>query len=137
MKRKIYHMHGKTTDQNGLEHVVTMVGESTQETEEKNVATPISVINENDRKDEAILIEKEKQKIRKLRYDYSICHPQDVPNFNEELGVTIAKRRIKSRPLGELTTKFRTSLCPDQIELILFGELKHVMDNIDKFIGNL
>ena len=70
MKRKIYHMHGKTTDQNGLEHVVTIVGEYTQETEERNVATPISVINENNRKDEAILIEKETQKIRKLRWIY-------------------------------------------------------------------
>ena len=137
MRRKIYHKHGKATDKNGLEHVITIVGEYTQEKEERKVATPISVFYEKNRKDDAILIEKETQKIRKLRYAYSICHPQDVPNFNEELGVEIAKRRIKSRPLGELTTKFRTSLCPDQIELVLSGELKHVIDNIDKFIGNL
>lgn len=137
MKQKFYHMHGKTTDQNGQEHIVTIVGEYTQYTDHDVEVKSINVHTDYNRVEDSILIQNKNQKMRKLRYAYSICHPHDVPTFNEEVGVAIAKRRIKDNPLGELTTTFRTTLCEDQIQLILFGELKHVMDNVDKFIDRL
>ena len=55
--------------------------------------------------------------------------------YDENVGIEIAKRRIKTHPLGQLKTEMITSLCTDQVKFILFGELKYVMDNIDKFIN--
>ena len=38
--------------------------------------------------------------------------------------------------MGQLSTTLVTTLCEDQIKLILFGELNYVIDNIDGFIGD-
>ena len=74
-----------------------------------------------------------KVKTRTLTYAVSICHPDD--EFDEELGVEIAKKRLNEKPLGQLSTTLVTTLCEDQIKLILFGELNYVINNIDRFIS--
>lgn len=130
MKSKVYKMFGKAIDSNGLEHIVTIVGEFTKSKDETLVSKECQVNGI----DGCVAFIPLKNTIRTLRYAISICHTDDLSNYDENLGVKLAKKRLKTRPLGELTTKFKTSLCDDQIKLILFGELKHVMDNIDKFI---
>ena len=138
MKQKFYSMHGTAVDKNGGEHIVTIVGEYLQGKETKMLSmTANQVMKDNGIygmpfKDDAIITVPYKQKTRTLTYAFSICHPDDI--FDEELGVEIAKRRIKEQPWGQLKTEMITTLCEDQINFILFGELKYIMDNIDKFI---
>ena len=132
MSRKIYSMYGTAIDKNGVEHVVTIVGEYTTRKDVNwntvNVDVPV---NEN-KTVEGVLSIPRKQVIRTLKYAYSICNPED--KFDEEECIRLTTKRIKNNPLGELETKYVTSLCKDQIEIILFGELKYIMENIDKFI---
>lgn len=137
MKEKFYSMHGTAVDKNGEEHIVTIVGQYLK-TKETDMVTENAnkVLKVNDYPnlfvDSAILSVPQTKTVRTLTYAFSICHPDDI--FNEEIGVEIAKRRIKEFPLGQMKTDMITTLCPDQIKWILFGELKHVMDNIDKYI---
>lgn len=137
MKEKFYSMHGTAVDKNGEEHIVTIVGQYLK-TKETDIVTENAnkVLKVNDYPnlfvDSAILSVPQTKTVRTLTYAFSICHPDDI--FNEEIGVEIAKRRIKEFPLGQMKTDMITTLCPDQIKWILFGELKHVMDNIDKYI---
>lgn len=137
MKQKFYHLVGKAIDSNGLEHIVTIVGEYTKGTEEFTETANIRVERKENDIVDGLLLFPNKIKVRKLRYAYSICHTDDLDKYDEELGIDLAKRRLVTKPLGELETKFKTSLCEDQIKLILFGELKHIIDNIDKFINKL
>lgn len=137
MKQKFYHLVGKAIDSNGLEHIVTIVGEYTKGTEEFTEVANVGVERKENNMVDGLLLFPNKRKVRRLRYAYSICHTDDLNRYDEELGVELAKRRIKNNPLGELETTFKTSLCDGQIKLILFGELKHIMDNVDKFIEKL
>ena len=132
MSRKIYSMYGTAVDKDGQKHVVTIVGEYTTKKEVEFNSTDVDVQVSEDKFVQGIITVPRKQMVRTLRYAYSICNPED--EFNEEVGISIATRRIKDNPLGELKTKYVTSLCKDQIEIILFGELKYIMENIDKFI---
>jgi len=132
MARKIFSMYGTAIDEEGKEHIVTVAGVYTQtvtyEPIEKQVQIPV-----NDKKSvDGTLKFLKKGKKRKLVYAFSICHPDD--NFNEEIGKQKALKRVKTNPMGELETKFITSLCPDQINLILYGELKHIINNIGHYI---
>ena len=132
MPKKLYSMHGTAQDANGNPHVVTIVGQF-ETTKTPVVKYEDVIVDVSPTKNvEGKLVYETKQPIRKLTYAYSICHPDD--KFDEQTGINIAKRRIKSSPMGELTTKYVTSLCKDQIELILFGELKFILDNIDMFL---
>lgn len=135
MKQKFYSMYGTAIDQYGDEHIVTIVGEFIQEKTEVTINKEVNV--EDDFKPnkytKGVLTYPTKVKTRTLTYAVSICHPDD--EFDEELGVEIAKRRINQKPLGQLSTTLVTTLCDDQIKLILFGELNYVIDNIDHFIN--
>ena len=133
MSRKIYSMYGTAVDKNGQSHVVTVVGEYTTKKEVELKTSDVNVEVTEDKFVQGIITLPRKQMVRTLRYAYSICNPED--EFNEQEGVRLATKRIKNNPLGELTTKYVTSLCKDQIELILFGELKYIIENIDKFIN--
>lgn len=133
MSRKIYSMYGTAVDKNGQSHVVTVVGEYTTKKEVELKTSDVNVEVTEDKFVQGIMTLPRKQMIRTLRYAYAICNPED--EFNEQEGVRLATKRIKNNPLGELTTKYVTSLCKDQIELILFGELKYIIENIDKFIN--
>ena len=132
MKEKIYSMHGTAIDNNGQEHEVTIAGVYTQvttyETKHKLVQVPI----DDDKSVDGYLSFNRKQIKRNLKYSFSICHPED--DFNEEFGIQKAIKRAKTSPMGELETKYITTLCPDQINIILYGELQHIINNIDKYI---
>lgn len=134
MKQKFYSMHGVAVDRNGDKHMVTIVGEYVQEKVETCITKEINIKDE--RKEhkvlQGILTYPTTIKTRTLTYAVSICHPDD--QFNKEVGIELAKRRIKKNPLGQLSTNLVTTLCEDQIKLILFGELNYVIDNIDKYI---
>lgn len=132
MKEKIYSMHETAVDKDGLKHEVMIVGVCTQRKELKRVYRDVQVpVNENKCVDGQLSFFKPSTK-RELKYAYSICHSDD--NFNEEVGKKLALKRTKTSPMGELETKYITTLCPDQINLILYGELKYIINNIDKFI---
>lgn len=135
MKQKFYSMYGTAVDRYGDEHIVTIVGEFTQEKVEHFNTTEVNVEDEKipNKVTKGILTYPTKVKTRTLKYAFSICHQDD--EFDEELGIEIAKKRIAKKPLGELTTTLVTTLCEDQIKLILFGELNYVINNIDSFIG--
>ena len=135
MKQKFYSMYGTAVDLYGDEHIVTIVGEYIQEKVEKVVTEEINVEDEfkPHKVTKGMLAYPTKVKTRTLTYAVSICHPED--EYDEEIGMEIAKRRIKEKPLGQLSTTIMTTLCDDQIKLILFGELNYVINNIDKFIS--
>lgn len=139
MKPKFYSMYGTAVSKDGEEHIVTIVGRFTQEKEtivvSENANDVLKLVGVDELaqlKDDAILSVPMTRKVRTLTYAYSICHSDDI--FDEEVGVNIAKRRIKSNPLGELKTEMVTSLTKDQINGILFWELNYIIKNIDEFI---
>ena len=135
MKQKFYSMYGTAVDRYGDEHIVTIVGEFIQDKVEAEITKEINVEDEfkPNRFVKGTLTYPTKTKIRTLTYAVSICHPDD--EYDEEIGMEIAKKRIYEKPLGMLTTPLVTTLCEDQIKLILFGELNYVINNIDRFIG--
>ena len=136
MKAKFYDTHMTAVDMNGNEHIVTMVGELTQFKEKVMESIPMSMPITATKDVEGVFTAPVKRHRKQLRYAYAICHTQDLDEFSIDKGVDIAKRRIKEDDvLGGLTTNYITSLCPDQIEMILFGELQHVCNNIDKYIN--
>ena len=132
MKEKIYSMHETAVDKDGLKHEVMIVGicKQTKEWERvfKNVQVPVG----EDKNVEGQLSFLKPTTKRNLKYAYAICHSDDT--FNEEIGKKIAIKRAKISPMGEMETKYITTLCPDQINLILYGELRHIVNNIDKYI---
>lgn len=132
MSKKIYKMHGTATDSQGRKHIVTIVGRFETVKEEHVVKDDVDVLLTQTKLVDGTIYYSVKRPIRKLTYAYSICHPDD--KYDETIGESIATRRLDTDPMGELTSKYVTCLCKDQIELILFGELKFVMDNIDRFI---
>ena len=132
MKEKIYSMHETATDKDGLKHEVTIVGVCTQQKEWNKVDKTVQIpVNENKSVDGVLSFLRPTTK-RNLKYGFSICHSEDT--FNEEVGKKLALKRAKKSPMGELETKYITTLCKDQINLILYGELKHIINNIDKYI---
>lgn len=132
MKEKIYSMHETATDKDGLKHEVTIVGVCTQQKELNKVHKTVQIpVNENKSVDGVLSFLRPITK-RNLKYGFSICHSEDT--FNEEIGKKLALKRAKTSPMGELETKYITTLCKDQINLILYGELKHIINNIDKYI---
>ena len=132
MKEKIYSIHETATDKDGLKHEVTIVGVCTQQKELNKVHKTVQIpVNENKSVDGVLSFLRPITK-RNLKYGFSICHSEDT--FNEEIGKKLALKRAKTSPMGELETKYITTLCKDQINLILYGELKHIINNIDKYI---
>lgn len=134
MKQKFYSMYGTAIDRYGDEHIVTIVGEFIQEKIDTCVAKEVNIEDEKkpNKVVKGVITYPTREKVRTLTYAVSICHPDD--EFDEELGVELAKRRINKKPLGQLSTTLVTTLCEDQIKLILFGELNYVINNIDVFI---
>lgn len=126
MKNKVFHIYGTAVDKDGEEHVVTMVGELTK-TKEK-------ALEESENHGDSITLKCKTRWTRTLKYGFSICHTSDLNDFNEELGVQIGLRRARTSPLGELTTTRVTTLCDEQVKMILLGELQYVVKNIDKYI---
>ena len=75
-----------------------------------------------------------KQMKRTLTLGMSICHPSDT--FDEEVGVEIAKARIKNGyDLGKLETSNVTMLTEDAIMAELVTKLNYVSEHIDDYIS--
>lgn len=133
MKPKFFTFSKAFNDSDGKMRIVTIVGKlekiadsSTRSTETH--PTPTTTV---------FTFEDKKDYLRKLTYAFSICHPDDFENFNEEVGARIAKRRIERNPLGEMWSKKITTLTKQQVEVILKGELDYIGENVDKFIQSV
>lgn len=129
MATKIFKMSAKAVGNDGLERMVTIVGELEKTNERVSDFEPRIVDGE-----ECFAFVSKKVKKRKLTYALSICHPDDMNIFDEEVAVEIAKRRIKKNPMGWLESESPTNFSDDQVNIILFGELKYAIDHVDDFI---
>lgn len=127
MRHKTYSMYGKAIDKNGFDHIVTVVGEFEQFKE--TVAVSQEVIIENKK---GLLTTEDKVKMRSIKFGYAICHTDD--EFDNEKGVDIAKKRAVNDPVGMLTTINPTMLTIDMCTMLVFGELNHIINNIDEYI---
>lgn len=130
MKQELFSAHGAAIDKNGDVHVVTVVGvlETWRERVVNNDVVKYVNLNGNER--EGVLLTSNKVLKKKLTMSFSICHPMD--EFDENVGIGIAKRRIKEgRTLGTLETTCLTMLHENSIEAILKAELKTLIDNIE------
>lgn len=134
MKEKIYTSFTTAIDKKGDAHQVVIVGVYNQKKTSRLVEREVIVpVNENKNVDGILVYDKPEMK-RTLKYAFAICHPDD--KFNLEIGKKIATKRAKKSPMGMLETTLITSLCKDQIKLILDGELQYIVKNIDKFLEN-
>ena len=141
MAEKFYHICGRAYDDDGKMHIVTVVGKVEQGSEKVDVkldANDIPIFvdrNGNEVKTNDISINfKEKRSSRELEIGESICHPPD--KFDEEVGVRIAKRRIKNGDIiGTLNTNDLSMLTQDGVYAELLVKLNHIKDNIEKYIS--
>ena len=120
-------MYANAIDKKGEKHIVTVVGKYVKKNEFTSVAEQ-KTVNGKD----GLFVREEKKRVRQLVLAYSICHPTDT--FNEAEGIRVALRRMKKHPIGTLTTKDKTMLCKDMCNILVFNELKHIINNIDNYI---
>ncbi len=131
---KFYHVYGKTKTDDGKEHVVTVVGkfEQLREKQEFNEEVDVEVVPTKFVKGN--LSYEVKQLKRKLTLGVSICHPLD--DFDEEVGVEIAKKRIENRQdVGSIETSSVTMLTEDAIMAELLVKLNYIMEHIEDYIS--
>lgn len=134
MKTKYYHVFGRIKDDNGQEHVVTVVGKFEQLREKKEFNEEVEVEVVPTKFVKGNLTYNVKQLKRKLTLGMSICHPYD--NFDEEVGVEIAKKRIENGyDLGTLETSNVTMLTEDAIMAELMAKLNYVMGHLEDYIS--
>ena len=132
-KPKFYHFVKGFSDSQGKTHIVTIVGKLEKErdyTQEMQETHPTDTRT-------IFVFDAKKGFKRTLSYAYSICHPDDFEAFTEEKGIKIAKRRLETNPLGEMSTTKITTLTKQQIEVILKGELDFIGENLEKFIQHI
>lgn len=135
MSKKVvfYHVYGKTKTDDGKEHVVTVVGkfEQLREKQEFNEEVDVEVVPTKFVKGN--LSYEVKQLKRKLTLGVSICHPLD--DFDEEVGVEIAKKRIENRQdVGSIETSSVTMLTEDAIMAELLVKLNYIMEHIEDYL---
>ena len=134
MKTKYYHVFGRVKDKEGQEHVVTIVGKFDQTRNQEKVKEVVDVETLPNIYVKGDLTYKVKQLKRKLTLGVSICHPLD--DFDEEVGVEIAKKRIENRQdVGSLETSNVTMLTEDAIIAELVTKLNWIMSNISDYIS--
>ena len=134
MKTKYYHVFGRVKDKEGQEHVVTVVGKFEQTRNQEEVKEVVDVETLPNIYVKGDLTYKVKQLKRKLTLGVSICHPLD--DFDEEVGVEIAKKRIENRQdVGSLETSNVTMLTEDAIIAELVTKLNWIMSNISDYIS--
>lgn len=130
---KYYHVYGQTTGSDGKRHVVTIVGKFEQTREDVGVTEIVDVETKPTNFVKGELTYNVKMLRRKLTLGLSICHPSDT--FDEEVGVEIAKSRIKrGDDLGSIETTNVTMLTEDAIMAELVVKLNHVLETIDEFL---
>lgn len=131
---KFYHVYGKTKTDDGKEHVVTVVGKLEQLREKKEFNEEVEVEVVPTKFVKGNLSYNVKQFKRKLTLGVSICHPLD--DFDEEIGVEIAKRRIENRQdVGSIETSSVTMLTEDAILAELVVKLNYILEHIEEYIS--
>ena len=135
MKTKYYHLWSKCTDSEGETHFVTVVGKLEQKRERKLIQEVIPIeVKEGSFVDGILAYPTNKMLNRKLTLGMSICHPND--EFDEELGVEIAKKRIElGEDLGSIETSNVTMLTEDAIMGEIMVKLNHICNEIDEYIS--
>lgn len=134
MKLKKY--VAQAVDGNGCEHMITIVGEVTEGKEQISVVEPCEYRDNHGRVKDAMVMYDSKHFYRRLKYSYAICHSADMDHCSEDIGYEIALKRIKKNKLmGEMSTTLCTTLCEDQVSLILLTELLYIQEHIDEFIN--
>lgn len=134
MKTKYYHVFGRVKDKEGQEHVVTVVGKFEQTRNQEEVKEVVDVETLPNVFVKGDLTYKVKQLNRKLTLGVSICHPLD--DFDEEVGVEIAKKRIENRQdVGSLETSNVTMLTEDAIMAELVVKLNYILEHIEDYIS--
>lgn len=132
-REKFYHMWGKAVAEDGSEHYVTVVAQFLQEKKEYILPEEVTNVDENGRSHESLLLTEYRKKTRTVRLAKSICDPRDT--FNEEVGVELAKRRIRNNEvIGSITSDDITMLNADHINMLLLAEVNHICKNIDTYI---
>ena len=130
---KYYHVYGQAKTSDGKRHVVTIVGKFEQTREDVGVTEIVDVETKPTNFVKGELTYNVKMLRRKLTLGLSICHPSDT--FDEEVGVEIAKSRIKrGDDLGSIETTNVTMLTEDAIMAELVVKLNHVLETIDEFL---
>lgn len=130
---KFYHVYGKTKTDDGKEHVVTVVGKFEQTRNQEEVKEVVDVETLPNIYVKGDLTYKVKQLKRKLTLGVSICHPLD--DFDEEVGVEIAKKRIENRQdVGSLETSNVTMLTEDAIMAELVVKLNYILEHIEEYL---
>lgn len=133
-KTKYFSMYASCKDSKKQKHIVTVVGklEQTREREVLQEEVPVEV-KKGSFVQGVLTYPSNKLLNRTLTLGMSICHPTD--NFDEELGVEIAKKRIeKGKTLGKLSTSDVTMLTDDAVMGEIVVKLNHVCENIEKYL---
>lgn len=137
MKIKDYALWGKAVDSKGNTHYVTVVGRAEQEKVKTTLSTETTVVDENGKQHEGLLLTDYNKKVRTFTMARSICDPRD--EFNFETGKQIAIKRLergdKNDVIGSLQSENITMLNDDMCNLLVFNEVNHVIKNIDTYIG--
>lgn len=137
MSAKFYHVCGRAYDNNGKLHVVTVVGKVEQGTrkEEVTLENPkLKYDDESKKVFDAKVSYFEKTFYRELTVGAAICHPED--EFDEEIGINIAKSRIKKGiAIGKLSTNDLSMLTYDAVYAELLVKLNYIVNHIDNYIG--
>ena len=133
MKSKTYSMHAEATDIDGFKHEVTVVGVFSQEKENVEFTKKMG-ISKGKRNNviPAKLSYDKMMTVRKFKTAYSICNVEDT--FDEKYGIKIALKRIKERPIYELSSFNFSAFNDGMCETIVLHELMYICKNIDKYI---
>lgn len=133
MKEKFYSMNAKVTDKDGNERVITVVGQFINTREKIEVEKDVKTTNFKGNAIDAKISFKEKTLLKTFTMACSICCPTDT--FDEEKGIEIAKKRLKTNPIGTLVSSDFSMLNPDMCNILLLNELKYIATNLDKVIA--
>ena len=67
-----------------------------------------------------------------MTLSYAICHPDDI--FDPKIGEEIAKRRIKTDPLGTAYTDCPTMFQKEDLEAAVTAKLSYIVTNIEEYM---
>ena len=133
-KEKFYSAYAKAVSDNGDTHYVTVVGRLEQTKKEEVICEQTEVETKPYSFVDGVLTYSIKRLNKTLTLGMSICHPTDT--FDEEVGIRIAKRRIKKgEDIGRLETSDITMLTEDAIMGEILVKLSHITQNIDEYIN--
>lgn len=74
-----------------------------------------------------------KSKEKKLNISYSICNPTDA--YDEKIGISIAKKRLSTRPFAHMSSKFSGEFNKETVEAIMDVKAKYIINNFSKFVN--